>query len=203
MKVEKKNNLVQERRQTMTSAMFQNLYGNFRTPKFSDVFGSVDIWNEKLSETQIDLPITSENLNLLYYLLISKYANSVISSSDVNRFIYAVASIIFQFGPTWETRLRIQKSLRELSEADLMKGATDIYNHSYNPGTSPSTQTVEELPTVNEQTVTKRKKGPLDAYAYLWDLLDTDVTGNFLDQFKKLFRTIVEPELPLWYVSEE
>ena len=187
----------------MTSMMYENLYGTFRTATFIEVFESVEVWNEKLSETQIALPISSENLNLLFYLLYSKYGNSNVASSDVNRFIFAVARIIFQFGPTWETRLRIQKSLRELSDADLMKGATDIYNHSYNPGTAPSTQTVEELPTVNEQTVTKRKKGPLDAYAYLWDLLDTDVTGNFLDQFKKLFLVIVQPEKPLWYVSEE
>ena len=187
----------------MNNMLHMNLYGDFTTETFSQIFGSVDIWKEKLGSTQITLPLTNENLELLYYLLYSQYGNSNIASSDVNRFVFAVARIIFQYAPTWETRLRIQKSLRELSDADLMKGATDIYNHSYNPGTSPSTQSVEELPTVNEQTVTKRKKGPLDAYAYLWDLLDTDVTGNFLNQFQKLFRPIALSELPLWYATKE
>ena len=140
---------------------------------------------------------------MLYGLLIARYSNSVIASSDINRFIANVAAIIFQYGPTWETRLRIQKNLRELSDEDLKKGSTDIYNHSYNPSNSPSTQTTEELPTINEQTVTKRRKGPLDAYAYLWDLLDTDVTGQFLDKFKNLFLIIVQPEKPLLYVTEE
>lgn len=180
-----------------------SLYGSFRQLYFSQVFPSIEEWNAKLGETQIDLPIKSENLNLLFYLLYSKYANSVVASSDINRFIFSVARLIFQFGPTWETRLRIQKSLRELSDEDLKKGSTDIYNHAYNPSSAPSTQATEELSYINEQTVTKRRKGPLDAYAYLWDLLDTDVTGEFLDKFKSLFLVIVLPEKPLWYVSEE
>jgi hypothetical protein len=180
-----------------------SLYGSFRQLYFSQVFPDVTTWNEKLSETQITLPIKQDNLDLLYYLLYSKYGNSVVASSDINRFVFSVARVIFQFAPTWETRLRIQEALRDLSQEDLMKGATDIYNHSYNPSEAPSTQATEELPTINEQTVTKRKKAPLDAYAYLWDLLDTDVTGYFLDQFKNLFLTIVQPERPLYYVTED
>lgn len=176
--------------------VFNNYY-------FTQVFDSVETWNELLAETNITLPITAENLNLLFYLVYSKYGNSVIASSDTNRFIFAVARIIFQYGPTWETRLRIQKSLRELSDTDLMKGATDIYNHSYNPGSAPSTQATEELPTINEQTVTKRRKGPLDAYAYLWDLLDTDVTGQFLDRFKTLFVQILAPEHVVLFETED
>lgn len=180
-----------------------SLYGTFRQLYFAQVFPEVDTWKTKLAETKIDLPIKEENLELLYYLLYSKYANSVVASSDINRFVFSVARIIFQYAPTWETRLRIQKSLRELSDEDLKKGATDIYNHAFNPSNEPSTQTTEELTYVNEQTITKRKKAPLDAYAYLWDLLDTDVSGAFLDQFKELFLVIVLPEKPLLYITED
>lgn len=178
-------------------------YGSFRQLYFSQVFPDIEKWKEKLSETNIELPIKEENLTTLFYLLYSKYANSVIASSDINRFIFSIARIIFQFGPTWETRLRIQKQLRDLPEEDLLRGSTDIYNHSYNPSSAPTTQSTEELPTINEQTVTKRRKGKLDAYAYLWDLLDTDVTGYFLDKFKNLFLVIVQPEKPLLYVTED
>lgn len=179
-----------------------SLYGTFRQLYFSQVFKDINEWNEKLAETNIDIPLTEDNKRLLYYLLYSKYGNSTVASNDINRFVFSVARIIFQFGPTWEKRLQIQKSLRELTDEELKTGSTDIYNHAYNPSQAPSTQATQELSYINEQTVTKRKKGPLDAYAYLWDLLDTDVTGQFLDKFKNLFLTIVQPEKPLLYVTE-
>lgn len=34
-------------------------------------------------------------------------------------------------------------------------------------------------------------------------MIATDVTKEFLDKFKRLFLTIVEPQEPLWYVSED
>ena len=88
-----------------------------------------------------------------------------------------------------------------MSEDDLRESAKAIYNHSYNPSTAPSTDTLDELTTINDQNVTKHKRSRTDAYALLLSLLETDVTGEFLDKFKKLFITIVEPELPLWYVT--
>lgn len=183
--------------------MSNSLYGSFRQIRFSEWFTDVNTWKEKINDTNITIPITNDNYELLYYLLFSKYGNSVIASSDINRFTFNVAALIFQFGPTWEKRLQIQEELRELTQEDLMKGSTDIYNHAHNPGSAPSTQATEELTYINEQTVTKRRKGPLDAYAYLWDLLDTDVTGAFLDKFRHLFLTIVQPERPLYYVTED
>lgn len=179
-----------------------SLYGTFRQLYFSHVFKDVEEWNSKLAETHIDIPLTEHNKELLYYLLVSQYSNSTIASSDINRFVFSVARIIFQYGPTWEKRLEIQKNLRELTDEEIKTGSTDIYNHAYNPSQRPTTQATEELSYINEQTVTKRKKGPLDAYAYIWDLLDTDVTGEFLDKFKKLFLVIVQPEKPLLYLTK-
>lgn len=106
------------------------------------------------------------------------------------------------YGPTWEKRLEIQKDLREMSMDDLRESAKAIYNHSMNPSTSPSTDTLEELLTINDQNVTKHRRSKTDAYALLISLLETDVTEEFLNKFKKLFLTVVTPELPLWYVTE-
>ena len=78
-----------------------------------------------------------------------------------------------------------------------------INNHAYNPSTEPSTTDTTELPFVNEQATTKFKKGKLDGYAILTSLLETDVTEEFLNKFKKLFLLVIEPQLPLWYVTEE
>lgn len=180
-----------------------SLYGNFRQIKFSECWENVDLFVEDMEETGIPVKITNDSLKTLFYLLYSYYGNSVIASSDINRFKFNVASMIFQFGPTWEKRIEIQDKLRNLTDAEIERGAVQIYNHAYNPSTAPTTQTSEEISYINEQTVTKNKKGKLDGYAFLWDLLDTDVTGEFLKKFNKLFLVIVQPEKPLWYVSEE
>ena len=39
----------------------------------------------------------------------------------------------------------------------------------------------------------------MEAYALKWDLLDTDVTSEFLNKFKALFRKILDPERPVLY----
>ncbi len=46
---------------------------------------------------------------------------------------------------------------------------------------------------------TKNKRSKIEGYALVESLLKRDVTEEFLSKFKKLFRTIVEPELPLLY----
>ena len=42
----------------------------------------------------------------------------------------------------------------------------------------------------------------MDAYAQLWDLLDTDVSEEFLKKFQKLFKQFVMPEHTYIYISE-
>lgn len=182
---------------------YDSYYGNYRQISFAECWSEVDEFTTDLHATEIPLPLTEEELKTLYYLLYSRYGNDIISASDINRFKFNVASIIFQYGGTWAKRLEIQKKLRELSEDELLAGAKQIHNRAENPSTAPSTQYLEELPYINSQTVSSVKRGKLDGYAYLWDLLDTDVTGEFLDKFKKLFLFILQPEKPLWYVTEE
>lgn len=182
-------------------ALHNSLYGNYRQRKFSDIWENVDEFLQDYTNNGIATSITNNSATTLYYMLYARYGNSTIASSDENQFKYKVFTLIFSYGPTWEKRLEIQKKLREMSEDDLRESAKAIYNHSYNPSTSPSTNTLDELTTINDQNVTKHKRSRTDAYALLLSLLETDVTDEFLDKFKKLFITIVEPELPLWYVT--
>ena len=140
-------------------------------------------------------------LDLIYYLLLSNYANSVIASDDENRFKYKVFSTIFQYGPTWAKELEIQKEVRSLTAEDLQEGVRNITNVAANPSTTPSTQDTEELPYVNNQNVSKTKRSKADGYALLLSLLKDDVTESFMKRFKPLFLNIVEPERPLWYAT--
>lgn len=61
----------------------------------------------------------------------------------------------------------MQNELRTMSDDDLIKGSKQIVNHSYNPSTAPSTATLEELTTINEQNTNNYKRSKLDAYAFL------------------------------------
>lgn len=178
-----------------------SLYGNYRTRKFTDIFGNLEEFLAEYNSSGLQFNMSATALSNLYYLLYARYGNNHIASSDENQFVYKVFATIFQYGPTWEKRLDIQNKIRNLTDAELMTGAKQINNHSYNPSTPPGTDTLEEFTTTDEQTSTQYKKSKIEAYSMLMSLLETDVTGEFLDRFKKLFLVVVEPELPLWYVT--
>lgn len=178
-------------------------YGNFRQQKFTDIYPDVDTFITDYNTIGIKPTLKGgDTIATLYYLLYSRYGNSVIASSDTNRFRYNLFAIVFSYGPTWEKRLDIQDKLRSLPESELLTGATQIYNHAYNPGTAPTTQALDELPAINEQNTSKSKRSKLDGYALLNSLLETDVTEEFISKFKKLFLVVVQPELPLWYETD-
>ena len=172
----------------------------FNQRKFTDIFYSYGIFAEYMTnECEIPMEITSGNLKILYYLLYARYGNSTIASSDETQFKYKLASIIFQYGPTWEKRLEIQQKLRDLTDNDILMGAKLINNHAYNPSTAPSTASLEELTKIDQQGVTTTKKSKLDGYNNLLALLETDVTEQFIKRFQKLFIQFVYPGVQLLY----
>lgn len=184
-------------------ALFDSLYGNYRTRTFTEIWGNIDEFLEDYNDNGISTTISTDSITTLYYLLYARYGNSHIASSDETQFKYKVFSTIYMYGPTWEKRIEIQEKLRNMTEEELRDSSKQIYNHSFNPSTAPSTDTLEELTTINDQNVTKHKRSRTDGYAMLMSLLETDVTKGFIDQFAKLFLVIVEPELPLWYVTSD
>ena len=181
--------------------MFNSLYGNYRQVKFTDVYPDAETFVTDYKESALPTTISNDTATTLYYLLYSRYGNSVIASSDTNRFKYDLFATIFSYAPTWEKRLDVQEKLRKMSDAELFTGQTTIQNHSFNPSTAPSTSTLDELTTINEQHTMKGKRDKLTAYTELSRALWTDVTEQFLDKFQKLFLIILQPEIPLWYAT--
>jgi hypothetical protein len=177
-------------------------YGSYRTRTFSDIFPNLDEFWIKYNEVLIPQKINEDSVTTLYYLLYAKYGNSHIASSDENQFLYALFSTIFMYGPTWEKRLDIQDKLRALSEEDIVRGSKAIHNHAYNPGTAPSTDTLDELLAINDQNTTQYKKSKLEAYALLMSIIQTDVTADFISKFKNLFIVVLAPDYPLLYETE-
>ena len=182
--------------------MFNSLYGNYRQVKFTDVYPDATTFVNDYTTSAIPTTISNDTATTLYYLLYSRYGNSVIASSDTNRFKYDLFATIFSYAPTWEKRLDVQEKLRDLSDEELITGQATINNHAFNPGTATSTSTLDELTAINEQVTQKGKRDKLTAYTELLRALWTDVTEQFLDKFQKLFLIILQPELPLWYVTD-
>lgn len=183
-------------------------YGGFRTRMFAEIYPNAFDFKEAYTTSPLSMLneqalITEDTINLIYYLLYARYGNSHIAYSDENQFKYAMFSTIFMYAPTWQKRLDIQANLRALSEEEIIAGSKAIYNHAFNPSTEPSTSSLSELIHINEQNTTNYKKSKMEAYAMLTELIDTDVTEEFVAKFKKLFLTVVSPDYPLLYATEE
>lgn len=175
----------------------------YDTKLFTDVWEEVNDFAYDYQHIGIPTTIAVQSVITLYYLLYARYGNNPIANYDEEQFKYKMFSIVFQYGPTWEKRLDIQSKLRAISDEDLLKGSKAIYNHAFNPETAPSTDTRGALPYINEQNQMLYDKSKMDAYQQLWDLLDTDVTGEFLDKFQKCFKQFIRPERTWIYVTED
>lgn len=176
-----------------------SLYGNYRTRTFSDIYDSSEIFTTEWEETPFAEAQEPINTDLIFYLLYARYGNSSVASSDENQFKYKLFSYVFQYAPSWQKELEVQKKVRELDITDLQRGATNIVNNANNPSGTPSTDTRNALPYINAQNVSMTERSIADGYALLLSLLKDDVTERFIDRFRNLFLTIVAPERPLWY----
>lgn len=172
------------------------------TEVFEDYESFISSYDESLFKNRID--IKSNEFELVYALLYARYGNSPIANDDINQFKNKLFGVMFQYGPTWSKRLEIQAKLRMISDDELLKGGKAIYNNAMNPDGGPSTQSLEELPRINSQNTTNYKKSKMDAYSQLWELLNTDVTGDFINKFKICFKQFVRPEEVLvFYEGDE
>ena len=193
-------------------------YGSSRTRSFADIFPDFETFQSAWSNTVFSQQAVAlsqtipeadkegpQNLMLIYQLLLSRYANSTIASSDENRFVLQCMATIFQYAPAWIKRLEIQHTLHEmdLNSEEFLRGSAVISNISLNPSEDPGTDTMSALSTINQQNTNIQKRDKFKALAILEELLKTDITGAFLDRFRPLFRTIVAPQRPLFYTTEE
>ena len=174
----------------------------YSTEKFSDIYKKASEFLSDYHNIGITPVISDSNASLLFYLLYGRYGNNPIANWDITQWKYKIFSVVFQYGPTWEKRLEVQKKLRELSDDEILVGSKAIYNHAFNPSVAPSTQNMTELPYINDQNTTNFKRSKLDAYTLLLELLETDVTEEFIDKFRPCFKQFVRPEKPILFVTE-
>lgn len=174
-------------------------YGGYRTRKFSDLYPTVEEFIIDFNNCGIPTMITEQNAKTLYYLLLGKYANSHIASSDENTFKLRLFTIVFSSGPIWEQKLQIQQRLKELSDDELFTAVQTIYNRASNPNEETNSDTI--LDYISSQDINKQKRGKLDTLMQYYEAFK-NCTDSFLTKFKSLFKTIVAPEKPLLYEEE-
>lgn len=290
----------------------------YDTKLFVDIFDDAGTFVYYYKHVGIPTTISEQNAYTLYYLLYARYGNTPIANYDEEQFKYKIFSIVFQYGPTWEKRLAVQKDLRDMQLADLVDDGqlqelfngsgsnsvtasgtsgntrtlntqeantgtsatahtgtvglvhdndvqnsgddTTINNHAFNPGTAPAADAYSPLAYINEQNAQKVTKGTkseqdesstttyantdtvtnnlsradtgtitdagttgsttngqdsrsdstsrtmttgkLKAYERLLELLDSDVTGEFISKFKICFKQFVMPERTWIYVTD-
>lgn len=98
--------------------------------------------------------------------------------------------------------------LTYINQQEYEKGQNNITN-SGTDNTTTSNQLSSTMANIGshsdtgrDTTQSSKTKGKIDAYMQLWELLDNDVTRDFITKFKKYFLQIVIQEKPLWYVTE-
>lgn len=183
--------------------MSSSMIPQYSTVLFTNIWDNAEDFKTDLDDSAFADCMQETSVNLLYYLLYAKYGNTPIANNDINQFKYKVFSIMFQYGPTWEKKLDLQDKIRNLSDTDLLTGAKAVYNNALNPGTAPSTSSLEELTYINSQNTTNYKKSKMEAYSLQWGLLDDSLTAKFIEKFSICFKKFVFPEQPLLYVSED
>lgn len=186
----------------------QSYYGGYRTRTFADIFPSFDAFEEEYNETALKIAFSAENDNggltlaQFYYMMYAHYGSSHIAFSDENQFKYYMYSIIYQYGPTVIRKRAIRDTLLKMGDDEILLGGKAIYNHSFNPNTLPSTATLEELLTINDQNTTNYKKGKAEGLLGFLAVIENDPVDEFIHKFKQLFIKVIAPDYPLLYETE-
>lgn len=142
---------------------------------------------------------TKGTMTTLYYLLWARYASSHIRSDYPQQWKMKIMMTVFEYGPTWSKRLEIQEKVRNMSDEDIQKGSITTYNTAMNPDSAPTTETWASLDGINSQNKNLYQRGKLDSYAYIDQILKTDVTREFVEKFKKFFDIMASPGIKLDY----
>ena len=182
-----------------------NMLPMYNTKTFSQIFPTSSDFSSCIKndfEEYAKYSLTDASIKTLYWCLFARYADNPIVNMSENNFKAKIVAIVFAKGPTWERKLALQKSLRELTDDELQKGAKTIFNRAAHDETEPGTDTDTELAYINSQDVSKHNRGKLDAYAYLMDVLKNDVTEEFIREFAKLFSKFVSPNVTRIYVTD-
>lgn len=168
---------------------------------FNELYPDADTFLADYKACEFPATISDENVKLLYFSLLARRSLDCIQSESVGMFKYKMFLLIWQYGPSWEAKLNIQKKLQQLPDSDILDGGTQIYNTGTNPSTPIGTDQEQykgtlsknELNFVQQQNVTLSTRSKTNAYRGYQDMLKNDVSEEFFDKFDKLFAFVYAP----------
>lgn len=184
--------------------MDQQLFTQQYTKTFSNIFPNYESFEEGWND--LELPETFTDINFLktiYILLMGEYGFSSIMSMSEDLFKVKLFTRIMAYGGHYEREFNMQRKLLTMTDEELQVSSKAIFNTSINPSEAPTTDTLDELTTINQQNVTKHKRSLLDAYSYLTSLLDDSITKTFVKRFNDLFVRVLRTNNPLYYITVE
>lgn len=199
----------------ITPGLCGSYYGSFRTRTFAQIFPSFENFKSEYTSSNLAIPFTPDydtndknaegglTLAQFYYMMYAHYGNSHIAYTDEHQFKYYMYTLMYQYGPTVIRKREIRYKLFNLSFDELVSGGKAIYNHAFNPNTAPSTSTIEELLTINDQNTTNYKKGMVNGLTEFLNIISDDPVDKFIHRFRQLFIKVLAPDYPLLYETEE
>lgn len=186
-----------------------SIYGEYRTRTFGQIFPNL----ESFATFYADCPVPGRllsgdqyanyNLSAIYALLVSEYFGSHIAHSSEDWFKLRVMQIIYEYGPAWQREMYLQDKIMSLTDDEIRNGSYAIHNHAMHPSTTPSDQTLEELPYIDDQNVNKWKKDKVKSFVEASAGLDDSITRRFIGMFKKLFIKFIVPTGNIYYEEDE
>lgn len=171
---------------------------------FNEIFPDANSFLEAYKEYEAAIDnvnaVEDKYVTITWQLVASRFGNTPIRSDSESQFKLSIFAVMFSEAPSFVKRLEIQGRVRNLTETELMEGETSIANAARNPATAPGTQSMNELPYIDNQNVTKQKRSKLQAYALQLGLLENDLSETYIRKFEPLFaRVIIDAD----YIYEE
>lgn len=178
-------------------------FAKSNTPTLGQCYPTYEDFKDSFDTLQLNyIPFKNESfLRHIYIVLMGEYMTSPIKSYSPEQFEIKLMTIVADRGPEYERLLDIQKDLLSMSPEDLSLAQEAIYNTALNPAKS-LTKDDEIIRTVNQQNTTRQKRGKLNAYAALTELMDSNITKRFLKYFDHLFKTVLTGTEVLYFTEE-
>ena len=175
-----------------------NMMPRYDTKLMSEIWEDYTKFLQDYQSIGIPTTISNANATTLYYLLYARYGNNPIANYDETQFKYKMFSVIFQYGPTWETRLSIQNTLRGLQLEDLIDDGAirELFEHdgtfgSTRSGTNDNTRTLNtqqasvqtnnKIEDIKNHAFNPSSAPAADAYSPLGYINQQDANKNTLD----------------------
>lgn len=173
---------------------------------FLEIYSTFDVFMADAKEFSYFTPsdMTEEYLGRTYYLLIARYGDSPISNySDEPRWRLRVWQVISEYGPEWQVKSEMQKTIRKMDISDFQEGGKLVNNTALNPNTAPSDSSLDELQYINSQNVARRKLSVVDGIQRKLSMLVDGLDDDYLDHFSDLFSKVLLTDKPLYIYKDE